>query len=162
MDKFCVVVANGAKARWLFLEKAAGSSGRPTNRLLFGEGLINHESKLTGSVLLSSSRSRQHVAPCGGQTHTYDDHRQKLEAEYEKQFAGKITDRIVEVTQAQEVSQLVMIADPRMLELLRDELGDRHIGDLKIREVEADLTRLSAPELLRYLADRQVLSMSPL
>jgi protein required for attachment to host cells len=161
MDKSCAVVADGAKARWLCLEKAPGASGRPTNKLFERAGLVNLESELTGSALWFSLKSGQHVAPGGGQTHTYDDHRQKHEAEYERRFAGKITDRIVEVTQAHEVSQLVMIADPRMLGLLRDELGDRHIGNLKIREVEADLTRFSAPELLKYLTERDLLPNAP-
>jgi protein required for attachment to host cells len=161
MDKFCVVVADGAKARLLFLEVAPGAAGQATNKLSEIEGLVNPESELTGSELWSSLKSGQHVAPGGGQTHTYDDHRQKHEAEYERRFSRQIADRIVEVTQAHEVSQLVMIADPRMLGLLRDELGDRYMGNLKIREVEADLTQFSAPELLKYLTERDLLPSNP-
>jgi hypothetical protein len=51
MDKFCIVVADGAKARWLCLEDAPGASGRTTHRLLESAGLVNLESELTGSAL---------------------------------------------------------------------------------------------------------------
>ena len=125
-----MVVATRTKVRWLFLETAPGIGGRPTERLIEKEEMVNPDS---------------------------DDRHQNYEAENEKRFAKKIATQMLEFVRGHEAQELVLAADPRMLGFLRDEMHHLHMGNLNIHEVGADLSGFAAAELFTYLIEKDLL-----
>jgi protein required for attachment to host cells len=150
MTKYCVVTADGGRARFFIKFPAWQASVEPRPDLVEeGEDLINAEARLTGHELWSDT-------PAGGMAHTYDDHRDQHSEEFKHRFAKRIAQHALQLAQRHHAQVLIIAAEKHMLGLLRKEL-DASAGALEIREVSKDLSRLGPAELQRHLAEAGVL-----
>lgn len=147
---YCIVVADGTRARFFTLDDDPTVVSGP--ELAEQEDLANPEHKLHGRDKYSTTRTGSNLNPNKGPAHGYDDHRDKEEREHERRFAHDIASHAVGLAQRRQVQRLVVVAEKRMLGLLRDELVLPPKSGIELRELAKDLTRLAPAELQSHLA----------
>jgi len=151
---YCIVVADGSRARLFTLNPGAPDTPGPD--LVEHEDLANPEHRLAGRDKYSTTRTGSNLNPQQGPAHGYDDHRDKEEREHERRFAREIAGHAVALAQRQHSYQLVLVAEKRMLGILRETLVLPAKSGIEVRELAKDLTRLSATELHARLAEAGV------
>jgi protein required for attachment to host cells len=156
MNKSLVAVINGAKARFLTLEPGEFPEYWSSPRLIEHESLLNLTKEIQGQELWSSTKTGRNRGS-GGQAHSYDDHRENHIAEFERRFAQAIATQIVNLVQAHQVEQLLLIAEPKILGLMRETLTTGSLTHLKLGELAKDLCQLKPHELHEYLANKGLL-----
>jgi len=149
MSEYCVVVADGARARLFSLEEAGIGEGGPD--LVEISDLTNSEVEAAGREIYSNDKSGRNVAPAGGGAHGYDDHRDHHIEESERRFAKQIAAAAADAVTRQKSGCLVVTADPQMMGHLREAMSSS-VGGIKIKEVVKDLTKFAPQELHEYLA----------
>lgn len=149
MSDVCVVVVDGARARFFSLEGEAepGVKGGPD--LVEHETLANTEATLPGREKYSDTKTGRTQSP-GGATHGFDDHRNRHDAENERRFAQLVASEAIRLADRQKASSLVLAAEVQMLGMLRQALPSS--SKVTIRELAKNLTKLSAHDLHQYLA----------
>jgi protein required for attachment to host cells len=154
MSPVLVVVADGTKARFFTLETAERPEYQSSPYLLEDEVRVNPAQDLSGQQLWSGPKSQAgHYQEGKGSAHSYDDRRQNHEIEFERRFAQEIAAQILNRTQAHLVQQLFLIAEPRLLGLLRKVLVPSLPKTLVLSELDKNLCHLTPQELHQYLAD---------
>lgn len=156
MNSVLVVVADGAKVRFFTLkEKEVEDESRP--HLIEDKALLNPEQKLPGQQLWSGAESQAgHFQEGKSQAHSYDDRRRDHEVEFERRFAHLISEQIL--SQTHQLHHLLLIAEPRLLGLLREALIPALPKTLQLHELDKNLCHLKPQELYEYLADKHLLA----
>lgn len=156
MNNYCVVVTDGARARFFLLESGQVAKGGPN--LIEKSDLINPEGVAAGTELFSDSRPGRVAAPGGGGGgQSFDDHRSQHHEENERRFAKKVAETALKTAGEQKAKYLVLVADKRMLGYLRGEISVPSKSGLEISEVPKNLTKLAPQDLHEHLAVEQVL-----
>jgi protein required for attachment to host cells len=148
MQDDCVVVADGARARFLFVMRGRARD-EATVRLEEVEDLINPVRQMTDTEVFSEPRPGIR-ARLGGQPQTLDDHREHHDEEFERRFARMIAAKLMEVAVQARSPRVVLVAEPKMLGYLRKELPARTA--FSVDQVAKDLSKLSFTELHDHLA----------
>lgn len=153
MSDVCVVVADGARARFFSLEGAAehGVKGGPD--LVEHEVLVNPGAMLQGKEKYSDTTTGRTQSGAGA-THGLDDHRDRHDAEEERRFAQRIASEAMKLADRQKASSLVLAAEVQMLGMLRKAMPAS--STVTVQELPKDLTKLSAHELHQYLASEKI------
>jgi protein required for attachment to host cells len=158
MSSVLVVVADGAKARYFTSEVKELAQGEIGSYLHEDESLINPDQMEEGKELWSGPESQAgHYQQGKSKAHSYDDHRQDHELEYERRFARSITEQILIRTHTHQLQRLLVIAEPRLLGLLREVLVPKLPKTLELTEIDKDLCHLRPQELHEYLTQRDLL-----
>jgi protein required for attachment to host cells len=157
MTDYCVVVMDGARARLFTLESAEFPEVESSPKLVEREDLVNPEKDLAGRELFSSNKTGRNRAPHGGPAHGYDDHRAQHEDEFERRFARVIAEHTVRLAHESRVQCVVLVAQPRMLGFLRQEMGQLTRNGFEVREVAKDLSKLSSAQVHDHLAKERLL-----
>lgn len=157
MTDYCVVVANGARARFFTLRnaKVPEIEGGP-NLVEQGSDLVNPEKELPDRELWANEYGRNR-APSGGPAHGYDDHREQHDEELVRRFARRVAEETVRLIQANSASHIVLVAQKRTLGHLRPALEPLLRASVDVREVGKDLSKLSPTELHEHLAKENIL-----
>jgi protein required for attachment to host cells len=157
MNSYCVVLADALRARIFTLEPADVPALESGPNLVERRDLVNPEREMPERDLWSDAKSGRNRtaggAAQGGAAHGYDDHREKHAEEIVARFARETSEAVAEVAAEQQASQLVLVAESRMLGLLRPALGVALKGEVKVQEVAKNLSKLSPTELHTRLAD---------
>jgi protein required for attachment to host cells len=156
MQKAIVTVMNGMKARFLILDPAQITDYGSSPRLMEQDSLVNPAQETPGSELWSSTKPGRNRGSTG-QAHSYDDHRDNHRTEFERRFAQTVGDRLITLIQAEQAQQLILIAEPHFLGLIRERLTAVLPKHLKLNELAKDLCQLKPHELQDYLTDRELL-----
>jgi protein required for attachment to host cells len=159
MNEFCVVVMDGARARFLSLQQAEFPEFEPSLKLIEHEALINPEKETPATELWSSRESgREHSATIGA-AHTYSDHRERHADEVERRFTQLVAKQTAHFIQTQQAQNLVIVSERRMLGFVRDALIPLVSDGLHIQELAKDLTKLAPLELHEYLTNEGLLPL---
>jgi len=151
MSDYCVVVAEGARARFFTLEPVEVPELESGPNLKEWSTLTNPEHKAHQKDVFTDVRSgRNRGNP--GEAHAYDDHRDQHDVEMEHRFARTIAGEIEQFTNQHGKSKVVLCAEKKMLGFLRGALNGHTRPEMQIQEVAKDLTRLSARDLHEKLA----------
>jgi protein required for attachment to host cells len=159
MSEYCVVVTDGARARFFTLDPVEFPDVEGSPRLTEQGNLINPERDLPQRELFSSATTGRNRAPEGGpaQGHGYDDHRNQHEDEFERRFARRVAEEASRVAQSTKARCVVLAAQPRMLGFLRQELTILLKSGFEVRESVKDLSKLSPVQIHEHLAKEQLL-----
>ncbi len=149
---YCIVVADGSRARFFTLERPEIPEFEGGPDLTEHRDLVNPEKEQRSRQIFSNLKSGRNQAHGNGPGHGYDDHRGRHEGEFVRRFARRLVGEIATFAGEQRVDQLVLVADPRMLGVLRDELGSGLPAGMHITEFTRDLSSLSAPSIHARLA----------
>lgn len=153
-----VVVADGAKARFFTVQTAETSKNKSSPALIENEVLVNPDQDLPGQELFSGPQSQAgHHQQGKGPAYSYDDHRQQHALEYERRFAQEITEQILTRTRIYQIQELILIAEPRILGLLREVLTPSLPKTLVLNELNKNLCHLNHQELHEYLVKKDLL-----
>ncbi|MGB5714342.1 MAG: host attachment protein [Waterburya sp.] len=156
MDKFAVAVIKGTQARFFTLDSAATSEYESGPNLIEHESLSDPTKELRGQELWANTKTgRNRVG--SGQAHSYDDHRQNHELEFEKRFANKISSAMLNIIQTNQARQLILVAEPQILGMMREAMGDNLFKNLNIKEVAKDICHFDVNQIHEYLAKKELL-----
>jgi protein required for attachment to host cells len=157
VDRCCVVVTDGARARFLTLNERASPPSVARPFLVEQWDLINPEADLKGRDLWSDLKTGRGREAGAAQAHGYDDHRDAHEVEFKRRFAVRIVAKVLSMARAGRADRVILAAERRMLGFLRPPLADVLEDDVEIYEIAKDLTKLSAAELQDRLAAQDLL-----
>ena len=137
MSEYCVVVAEGARARFFTLEPAEVPelSGGPD--LVEHDALANPQHRAHDDSIYANTRGGRYRTS-GGQGHGYDEHRQRHAS------------RLDNLARSNGTRRIILCAEKRMLGVLRGVVSAP--PGTEIVEVGKDLAKLPTPELHRHLA----------
>ncbi|MBW4615988.1 MAG: host attachment protein [Desmonostoc vinosum HA7617-LM4] len=156
MSLFLVAVIDGAKARFFTLEPQEFPEYESGPNLIEHQALSNSVKELPGQELWASTKTGRNRG-AGDQAHSYDDHREKHMIEFERRFAQTIAAHIVNLIQVHHSQQLLMIAEPQILSLMREALIIVLPKNLKFSELTKNLCHLKPHELHEYVASKKLL-----
>lgn len=160
MNPVLVVVADGAKARFFSLEEKKGAGGELGSALCEEEALVNPAQMQQGQQMWSGPSSQAgHFQEGKGRAHSYDDRRQDHEVEFERRFAQAIAAQILSRTQTRTLDSLVLIAEPRILGILRQVLVPALPKTVKRSELDRNLCNLKPQELQEYLVQNNLIAV---
>jgi protein required for attachment to host cells len=77
--------------------------------------------------------------------------------EFERRFAQSITNRIVDLIQTVQPQQLILVAEPQALGVIRELIPSNLPKTLAIKQLPKDLCQLKPHELHDYLSDKELL-----
>lgn len=158
MSPVLVVVTDGAKARFLTLEAATLPEFESSPQLIELENLSNPEQELSGQELWSGPQSQAgHYQEGKSLAHSYDDHRQDHRREYERRFVQAIATHVESLSPTDPAQQLLLVAEPHILGLLREVLLPRLPKTWQVRQLDKDLCHLNPQDLHQYLAEKDLL-----
>lgn len=143
----CIVVADGARAR-LFLVDAS-EAGRVG--LTEMEDLVNPEYHAHGRQVLTTARSTRNTSRQSGPMHPYEQKRGRHRLELEKRFAQAVAGKAAGLTKSWSRGSVILIAEPRMLGLLREAGREALKRGVTVKELAKDYTQLTAAELREQL-----------
>jgi len=156
MGKFAVAVINGTQARFLTLDSAASSEYESSPNLIEHEGLTDSTKELHGQELWANTKTGRNRGS-RGQAHSYDDHRQNHELEFEKRFANKINSAMLNLIKIHQAKHLILVAEPQILGMMREAMTDNLFKNLKVYEVAKDICHLKSNQIHDYLAKKELL-----
>ena len=111
---------------------------------------------MQGKDLWSSTKTGRNRGSAG-QAHGYDDHRENHVSEFERSFAKEIASKTAALAQSRQAQEVLVVAEPQILGLLREVLSSQIPKQLKVTELAKDLCKLKPLELHEYLAHRDLL-----
>ena len=149
MANTCVVVAEGARARFFMLQVEAG--GAAGGRLMEQEQLDNPEHQHPET---DSRRTDRNAGPM----HPYGAQRERHRLEHEKRFAGEVVSHAAAKVRETRADTLVLVADPRLLGLMRESMRAALHPSVQLRELARDYTNFSAIDLQQQLVSSNMLA----
>lgn len=156
MTRHCILIADGARAR---LFTAGDARGASAVKLEEQEDLLNPERSLPAREVFSNLKSGKNRAPRGAE-YSYDDHRSRHRDENERRFAKQITAAVARLIRREEPDWFVVVAEPRLLGMLRGLLDDALPATLPRTELAADLSWHALPNIRAELERHNVLPAS--
>lgn len=151
MSRYCVVVAEGSRARFFTVEKPEIPELESGPDLVEQKTMANPEHKAHGDDLLADPRAGRNRSG-GGPSHGYDDHREDYDDECERRFAREIAQELDSMARANGTRRVVLCAEKRMLGFLRSTVHDNLPKGVDLQEVPKDLAKLSPRKLHERLA----------
>lgn len=152
MSDYCVVVAEGARARFFTLEPVTLPELESGPNLIEHESLANPIHKAHDGRVFADTRGGRNRTASTGQGHGFDEHRAGYDAELEHRFARDIARQIDGLTRANGTRRVILCAEKRMLGLLRGVVGGNGAAGVEIVEVPKDLAKCNVRELHNRLA----------
>jgi protein required for attachment to host cells len=159
MPKTGIVVADGARARFLTLQPADELTPERGPRLIEHLDLSNPEGDLPERELFSDRGGRMHGSPSSS-AHGSDDHRAQHRVEYERRFARRLLDEARRFGREQGLNQLVLAAEPTLLGLLRPELEKQPLPGISVVELAENLVRHSLVDVSNILTRQGLMPKS--
>lgn len=145
MSDYCVVVADGVRARLFSLKEAGGGAGGPN--LVEISDLANPD--VAAAVLQVDEKVGHNVASASSGSHGFEDHRDRHRQESERRFARQVAAEAATLVGREKAGCLVVAAEARMLGHLREALNLP--AAVRVSEVAKDLTKLAPQELHGHL-----------
>lgn len=156
MNSTFVAVIDGTRARFFTLEQPELPEYESGPNLRERECLANTAKEMEGKELWANTKTGRNRGS-GGQAHGYDDHRQNHLEEIERSFAKDIANTIVNLTATHQCQQVVLVAEPQILGLVRTTLTPHLPKNLEIKELAKDLSKHKPLEIHSLLAAKNLL-----
>jgi protein required for attachment to host cells len=158
MAKVGIITADAARARFITAEILDDPDIEGSPRLLEHAALDNPvgESRQREEFSDRPSRKPSGAGPRGASPAS-DDHRERHEQEEERRFAQRLVEEAQRFVAVHHPSTLVFAAGPRLLGVVRKELGERRWQGLEVHELAEDLCGQPLPKLRDALTRRGIL-----
>lgn len=153
MANTCVVVADGARARLFIVDTSEADKAR----LVEMEDLVNTEYRARGADVLPKVRSTRNTGRQSGPVHPYAQRRLRHRLELEKRFAQDVAGKVAGLTQSWGHGSVILIAEPRMLGLLREAGRGVPKHGVTTKELAKDYTQLTVSELHQHLVESGIM-----
>jgi protein required for attachment to host cells len=149
MNTKCILVADGVRARFFAYDPTPVAPHR--SRLTELSALAVPELADKPGTRFSGERSESH-GHVHGHGFALDDHRAQHDLETEKKFAADVAHEAGQALSRLGVGALIVVADPRMLGMLRPALEKvLHAEQIEVQSLARELSKLSAMDLEEHL-----------
>jgi protein required for attachment to host cells len=156
MARTCIIVVDGAHARFLTLEIPEDPSVDGGARLVEHRDFVNPEADIPARELFSDRRGRAHASPTGG-AHALDDGRERHRQELERRYVRRLVDETERfLQQQQQARRLLLVAEPRLLGVYRQQLRPERSSQIEIIEVGENLSQRPISQIQSILASSGV------
>lgn len=149
MNDTFIIVADAKRARFFAVEL----SDSPRSRLQLVERVTLANTDIegvrkggAGRVKTERISNRQ-----AGDVHPIEGRRQQHRVELERRFGREITQQASKLSRAWNGGTIVLIAEPRMLGLIREHLRDALDPAIELKELAKNYAQLTAAELQKHL-----------
>jgi protein required for attachment to host cells len=149
MDNTCLIVADGSRAR-LFVVVPFDSPRRKL-RLEQQAILVNKETTIRGRSGAGQVKSERNTNRQAGPVHPIGAERDRHRLEHERRFGSEIVERAMDLTAGWQQGVMILIAEPRLLGLMRGRLRTALKSEIKLEELAKDYNGLSIAELERVV-----------
>lgn len=153
MASTCIIVADGARARFFTLESPEDPAADGGPRLLEHRDLVNPEADVPARGLFSDRSGRGHSSP-GSAAHGLDDHRDQHIEELGRRFASRLVAETERFVQLHDARRLIVVAGPKLLGFLRTEIQKVRLARVEISEVSEYMAHSPTAEIHEALATR--------
>ena len=143
-----VIAADGARARMFLLQKDAALQAG--SRLIEKLGLVNTDNMARGPDA-PQVRSERNTSRQAGPVHPQDAERDRHRIEVERRFAREIAAHASSMAKAGGANKLILVAEPRMLGLLRRPLRAAIAKGITVSEIARNHTHLTPSRLHQRL-----------
>lgn len=154
MNNTCLIIADGAGARLFFV--VPSESPRRKLRLAQQATLVNAEMKARGRNGAGRVKSERNTNRQAGPMHPIGAQRERHRLDHERRFGAEVVECAVDLTADWDRGVMVLIAEPRLLGLMREHLRDALKSEIKLEELAKDYTGLSTAELERLVVARDL------
>jgi protein required for attachment to host cells len=151
----CLIVADGSRAR-LFV---VVSDDNPRRKLRLAERvtLLNEETEARGRSGAGRVKSERNTNRQAGPMHPIGEQRERHRLEHERRFGAKVVERAIDLTADWDQGVMVLIAEPRLLGLMRERLRSALRSEIKLEELARDYTGFSTTELERVVVNQRLI-----
>jgi len=156
MSNIGIVVADGARARFLTVHEPDELTVEEGSRLVERSDLVHPEGDLPARELFSDRGGRIHGSP-GGSAHGSDGGHERHQQEFARRFAGRVLEAARSFVTEFRIERLLLAAEPRMLGLLRAELMHHGLTGVAVVELGEDLSGRSLSDIRSILARHALL-----
>jgi protein required for attachment to host cells len=152
MKQTCIVILDAARARLFSYQSQGGSE--PTLRAQ--RELVNEGRREHGKFSDTKPGNRWQE---GGRGST-DDHRDAQIADHDEKFVKRVIGEVAQAVQDQGFAELIVIASPRMLGVVRS-LGQVAPRGVELVEIAQDLSWMTPAQLHDHLAEKHLIGARP-
>jgi protein required for attachment to host cells len=154
-DNTCFIIADASRAR-LFIV-VPDDSPRRKMRLAERVSLVNQETKARGRSGTGQVKSERNTNRQAGPMHPIGAQRARHRLEHERRFGAEIVERAIALTAHWDHGVMVLIAEPRLLGLMRERLRRALRSEIKLEELAKDYSGLSTAELERVVVSQRLI-----
>jgi protein required for attachment to host cells len=154
VNALCIVVADGARARLYFVEPDGPRKG---GRLIERAALAQPGLRALGTSVTGRARTETNTNRQAGPVHPMGAQRERHRLDIERRFAAGITETAAGLVDDWADGTVVLIAEPRMLGLLRETVRGVLKPGIAVKELARDFTGLTAAELYDRLVRNGVI-----
>lgn len=149
MSRTCIVAADAKRARFFSVEESAA----PRDRVILVEQatLVNPDiegARANGAGRVKTERVSNRQA---GDVHPIEPRRQQHRMELERRFGREIARQAGDLTASWSDGTVMLIAEPRMLGIVRAYLREALPNAITLKELAKDYAQLTASELREQL-----------
>lgn len=155
MNNTCLIVADGFRAR-LFLV-VPDDNPRHELRLAERVTLVNQEAKARGRSGAGRTKGERNTNRQAGPIHPVGAQRERHRLEHERQFGAEVVEYALRLTADWNRGVMVLIAEPRLLGLMRQRLRNALRSEIKLEALAKDYSGLSTTELERVVVGQRLI-----
>ena len=152
MNRTCIIVADAKIARFYGVEET--ESPRVKMKLVERTVLANPNSdlKTLGRSVTGRPRTETNTNRQAGPMHPMVAQRERHRGEFDRRFVREIARQAGGITKGWKDGTVVLVADPRLLGLMREPLRKAMNPGIVLKELAKDYAHLTASELHDHLA----------
>lgn len=155
MSNTGLLVADRSRARLFVVVPADNPRGKP--RLVERATLVNQETKARGRSGAGRVKSERNTNRQAGPVHPIGAQRERHRLEHERRFCAEVIEHALQLTADWDRGVMVLIAEPRLLGLMRERLRTALRSEIKLEELAKDYSGLSTTELERVVIGQRLI-----
>ncbi len=150
MNRTCIVVADGRRARFFGVEPVEA----PRVKMVLVEQAVldNPDLRALGTSVTGRARTETNTDWEAGPVHPMGEQRERHRIELERRFGQEIARQAGEITKGWKTGTVVLVAEPRLLGLMRELLRRVLPRGIELKELAKDYAHLTPAELYDHLA----------
>ncbi|MBK7973854.1 MAG: host attachment protein [Deltaproteobacteria bacterium] len=152
IPRTCVVVADGGRARLFTIESEVGPDLADYPHLIEREGMVNAAVGVSAMNHSDDHGTGRRTMFRAGPTHGYEDRWDREEIRLKRKFARDVAEEALRFATEAGVFQVLLVAEPRMLGLLRKHHGMFEKAHIRCAEHAGDVTKLNAAAVHQWMA----------
>jgi len=145
MSAICVVVADGRRARFFEAQPLDAPCVKAT--LVERSVLEKPDLRDLGASVTGSTRAETNTGQQAGPVRPIGAHRARHRLELDRRYRREIARRVAEMTSGWKSGTVVLIAEPRVLGLIRASLRESLDAEIELKELARDYAAFSAAEI---------------
>ncbi|MBI4206348.1 MAG: host attachment protein [Betaproteobacteria bacterium] len=155
MNNTGLLVADRSRARLFVVVPADNPRGKL--RLVERVTLVNQETKARGRSGAGRVKGERNTNRQAGPVHPIGAQRERHRLEHERRFCAEVVEHALQLTADWDRGVMVLIAEPRLLSLMRERLRTALRSEIKLEELAKDYSGLSTTELERVVVGQRLI-----